>query len=139
MSLECSECERDLRGEHAEACSRHPDNCMNFLWHEGPVRVAIRARICEPFGVHESLDDDEVFILTHTPTGYSLGQVLTAAKIDTSNRHDVQSAAETLMRSVPHINDLLHLAYNTTDTHKRHKIRDKLIAALTSENGDRHE
>lgn len=26
MSMECSECERDLRGGHAPDCSRHPNN-----------------------------------------------------------------------------------------------------------------
>jgi ribosome modulation factor len=26
MSMECVECERDLRGGHAESCSRHPKN-----------------------------------------------------------------------------------------------------------------
>ncbi len=26
MSLECGECERDLRGGHDPSCSRHPDN-----------------------------------------------------------------------------------------------------------------
>ena len=27
MSLECSECERDLRGEHDESCSRYIKPC----------------------------------------------------------------------------------------------------------------
>lgn len=31
MSIECGECERDLRGDHDEACSRHPNNLIPKL------------------------------------------------------------------------------------------------------------
>ncbi len=31
MSLECSECERDLRGGHGHDCSRHPVNIVDSL------------------------------------------------------------------------------------------------------------
>lgn len=37
MSIECGECERDLRGGHDESCSRHPNNRVDT-----PERLANR-------------------------------------------------------------------------------------------------
>src|SRR5260370_752333 len=31
MSIECGECERDLRGDHAETCSKNPANIITKL------------------------------------------------------------------------------------------------------------
>jgi hypothetical protein len=35
MSLECSECEHDLRGGHAETCSRYRKPCEECLIYDG--------------------------------------------------------------------------------------------------------
>lgn len=64
MSLECSECERDLRGGHDPSCSRYkPWICTNPLKHHRFAEYVNGCPKCEPLSfsvVHEStLETDE--------------------------------------------------------------------------------
>lgn len=52
MSLECSECERDLRGGHSGGCSRHPINKKN---HPGYKQVKALRKFIGERDDHHSL------------------------------------------------------------------------------------
>ena len=66
MSIECSECERDLRGDHGESCSRHPNNLIPELREENKQ---LRTQLTE---AKASLDDAQslFWILVHSIGGY---------------------------------------------------------------------
>lgn len=58
MSVECSECERDLRGGHAENCSRnlgppctcdHPQKRHYHRRHDAPTRGFCTQCLCREF------------------------------------------------------------------------------------------
>lgn len=59
MSIECSECEHDLRGGHDESCSRHPNNKPKRTARQAleeqqrpmrPIPIAEGERIAKAYG-----------------------------------------------------------------------------------------
>lgn len=111
MSIECGECERDLRGGHAEDCSRYPAAGLEMV----PFRMATRDygwlwRCGYRVGhlvVHEvdlpKRDDEYRWVISHAATGFGMpiektGRMLLSDAISLARALDAAVRWEKLTR-----------------------------------------
>lgn len=103
---------------------------MEFNWTDGPVKVAVRAKLCGPLAIHDHLTRPYEFAVTHTGTGFALDQIFDKSGADMKSMVAVQQAAEDLMRRVPNLDDLLVETHAGPARERRQEIGRILLDAL---------